>query len=55
MEPSTGNENPLRQGMRLEKTAEPLFSDHLWRVRDLTKRKLVAGSLPAGPGAAGAG
>src|SRR5882672_625622 len=41
MQTSTVNDNPLRQGMRLEKTAEPCSVIIFGASGDLTKRKLV--------------
>src|ERR1044071_709451 len=38
---STTNENPLREGIRLEKTAEPCTVVIFGASGDLTKRKLV--------------
>jgi glucose-6-phosphate 1-dehydrogenase len=41
MQTSTENDNPLRQGMRLERTAEPCTVIIFGASGDLTKRKLV--------------
>ena len=41
MQTSTVSDNPLRQGMRLERTAEPCAVIIFGASGDLTKRKLV--------------